>query len=217
MRQRKIRGQKRRHQQIEAWRLENLDLRLDLIEEYKKDHVNIRVHPWCDISITDSVFPEPKGKTKQLMLNGLIDIYHSWKEQLDALGKPYYLKLWLFEQRFSKSQVVCAVGEKMEYYENIFYKPKGEKAFVSENFKHLKYRLDKFNWEHSLDEDYYNNGEFKSPELYPSEEYFEQEKRWFRKLLTKPHRTVVLDSPIGEVTELYFFKRGDLWVGELKG
>ena len=83
MRQRKIRGFNRRFRNIDKWRLRNLDLRLDLIENYKGDHIDIVVHPWCDISIIKSRIPEPKRKTKKLMLNGLIDIYETWKMQLD--------------------------------------------------------------------------------------------------------------------------------------
>ena len=111
MRQQKIRGFNRRFRDIDIWRSENLDLRLDLIEKYNGDHIDIVVHPWCDISIINSKIPEPKRVTKKLILNGLIDIYESWKVQLNNLGKPYYLKIWLFEPRFSKSQVVCAIAD----------------------------------------------------------------------------------------------------------
>ena len=216
MRQQKIRGHKKRHLQIEEWRLKNLDLRLDLVEEYNGDHIDIVVHPWCDISITNSIIPEPKGKTKQLMLNGLIDIYHSWKEQLDKLGQPYYLKIWLFEPRFSKSQVVCAIGERIEFYKNNFFEPENKRSFELKNYGKLKNRLEKFNWDYRLDEDHYDNCEVGDPELYFSEQDYEETKIWFRKLLTKPHRTIKFKEPIGDALESYSFRRGDLWIGELK-
>jgi hypothetical protein len=142
MRQQKIRGNKRRQRYIEEWRLKNLKLHFDLIEKYDSDHIGIVVHPWCDISIANSKIPEPKGVIKQLMLSGLIDIYESWKEQLDKLEQPYYLKLWLFTTRFSKSQVVCAIGEKIEYYENVFFKPDKDKILALENFGSLKAQLE---------------------------------------------------------------------------
>jgi hypothetical protein len=41
MRHQKIRGHNRRYRQIENWRLENIDLRTDLIEEYNGDHIDI--------------------------------------------------------------------------------------------------------------------------------------------------------------------------------
>lgn len=100
MRSRKIRGHKRRHRQIETWLKNNLELRYDLLDNYSSDHIDIIVHPWCDISLKNSRFPEPKGKTKSLMLAGLLDIYDSWKKQLDQFNKPYYLKIWLLNQGF---------------------------------------------------------------------------------------------------------------------
>ena len=87
MRHQKIRGHKRRYRQIENWRIGNIDLRMDLIEKYNGDHIDIVVQPWCDISIINSEIPEPKGKSKQLMLNSLIDIYNSWKVELDQIRK----------------------------------------------------------------------------------------------------------------------------------
>ena len=216
MKQQKIRGQKRRHRQIEEWRLENLNLRFDLIEKYKGDHIDIVVHPWCDISIINSKIPEPKGKTRQLMLTGLIDIYNSWKVQLDKLGQPYYLKIWLFEHRFSKSQVVCAINDRIDYYENNFFKPDNLKTLNLDNFGTAKHRLKDLNWEYRLDEDHYDNCEVGEAELYASIEDYEYSKIWFNRLLKKAHRTNRLNETDGDATELYSFKRGDLWLGGLK-
>lgn len=217
MRQQKIRGQKRRHKQIEKWRLKNLDLRLDLIEKYNRDYIDIIVHPWCDISILNSKIPYPKGKTKKLILNGLIDIYESLKVQLDRLGKPYYLNIWLFEPRFSNSQVVCAIADKIDYYENIFYKPDFKKEFKSSNYGQLlSERLKKFDWDYQLDEDHYDNSEFENPDLYSTLQDFEETKIWFKKLLRNSYRLTKFDNPIEKTTELYSFKKGDIWVLNLK-
>jgi hypothetical protein len=62
MKKQKIRGHKRKHRDIERWRLGNLELRLDLIEKYNYDYIKIFIHPWCDISIIKSEFPEPIKK-----------------------------------------------------------------------------------------------------------------------------------------------------------
>jgi hypothetical protein len=120
MKLKKIRGHNRKHRDIERWRITNLELGLDHLKKYNYDYAKILIHPWCDISITKSEIPVPKGETKQLILSGLIDIYHSWKSTLDEIGQPYYLKIWLFEPRFSRSQVVCAIGDRIDYYENMF-------------------------------------------------------------------------------------------------
>ena len=103
MRLRKIRGHKRRWKKIEDWKNYNLNLDMDYLLEYQRDYVKIRIHPWSGLSLINSVYLEPKRLTKQKMLNGLFDIYDQWKKQLDNFGKPYYLKIWLYDNRFSKT------------------------------------------------------------------------------------------------------------------
>ena len=150
------------------------------------------------------------------MLSGLLDIYESWRAQLDNLGKPYYLKIWLFEPRFSKSQVVCAVDGKIDFYENHFFKPDLKKQFKPSNYGKLSERLQKFNWDYRLDEDHYDNNFIGEPELYASRQEYEDSIIWYNRLLKKPHRLIKFDEPIGEATESYSFKRGDLWIGAQK-
>lgn len=209
MKRRKIRGQQRRQKLIELWRLENLELRLDLIEKYSYSYTKILIHPWCDISITNSEFPEPVRKTKQLMLNGLIDIYRSWKNQLDKLQQPYYLKIWLFEPRFSKSQVVCAIGDRMDYYENLFFNDDKNKILPSQNYGHIKDKLDELKWEHRLDEDHFENDYVGEPELYLTKNDFLENQKWFNRTMKKPHRTTKVENDM----EYYSFQKGDVWLG----
>jgi len=209
----KIRGQNRKLKEIEAWRLKNLDLDLEILNTYDRNKAEIIVHPWCDLALGNSYFPHPKGQVKIKMLSGLLDIYESWKRKLDSLGNPYYLKIWLFEHRFSSSQVVCAINDKVGYYENIFYKPEFSKTFPFKIYGISGYRLQNINWDYYLDEDTYNNDEVGELEHYATREDFEFSKKWFNKIMKKPHRTVILEKPINAITEYYSFKRGDLWIG----
>jgi hypothetical protein len=163
--------------------------------------------------MTNSVIPMPTRKTKLKMLNGLLDIYDNWKQQLDKLGQPYYLKLWLFEPRFSQSQVVCAIDDRIDYYETNFFQPDKNKSFKPENFGQIKDRLKKYNWNYALDEDNYANSDVGEPEDYASRQDYTDSIKWFKKLLNNPHRTTNLKEPIGETTEVYSFRRGDLWIG----
>ncbi len=215
VRYKKIRGHKRRWKVIENWRLENLDLYLNeyLLNERDRYYVKIRVHPWSGLSMINSETPQPTGMTKQKMLIGLLDIYEDWKKQLDKLGHPYYLKIWLFEPRFSKSQVVCAIGENIDFYKNTFFKPEKAKKLNSDTYGQLKKRIENFTWDYRLDEDHYDNSEVGEPENYASRKDYEYTKRWFDKLLMKPHRVYDFKETIGEETETYSFKRGDIWLG----
>ena len=165
MRQNKIRGHNRRHKQIDNWRLVNLSLDLNdyLLNERDRYYAKIRVHPWSGLSLKNSVTPQPTGKTKQKMLNGLLDIFENWKAQLDKLEQPYYLKIWLFEPRFSQSQVVCAIGDRIDFYENTFYKPDNNKTIKLDNYGSLKTKLSKLSWDYRLDEDQYDNNEVSEP------------------------------------------------------
>src|SRR5688572_16639298 len=129
MRTRKIRGHRRRHKQIDKWVLDNLsiDLRYYLSNERDRHYAKIRIYPWSGISVTRSAIPEPTRKTKEKMLKGLLDIYHNLKTQLDEIGQPYYLRIWLFDPRFSQSQVVCAIGDSIDFYKDTFFKPDDKK------------------------------------------------------------------------------------------
>ena len=215
MRQKKIRGHSRRQKQIDIWRLDNLSLDLNdyLLNERDRYYTKIRIHPWSGISLTKSVTPEPTGKTKQKMLNGLIDIYEYWENQLNKLEQPYYLKIWLFDPRFSQSQVVCAIGDNVDFYENAFYKPEINKTIQLDNFGSLKTKLSKLNWDYRIDEDHYDNNYVGEPEFYASRQDYEETKMWFDKLLKKPHRTHKFKEPIGAITESYLFKSGEIWLG----
>jgi hypothetical protein len=217
MRTKKIRGHKRRHRQIDKWRLDNLsiDLKEYLLNGRDRHYVKIRVHPWSGISVTKSLIPEPTRKTKRKMIKGLVDIYKNWKVQLDKLGRPFYLKVWFFEPRFSQSQVVCAIGDSVDFYKNTFFKPDNIKKLNPDKYG-PSLELDKLTWDYHLDEDVYDNCTVGESSQYASPQDYEETEKWFKKILKKPHRTTKLKEPIGDVVELYSFRRGDLWLGEEK-
>jgi len=213
MKKKKIRGHRRRWKDIENWRLNNSGL--NLIEE--RTYAKIWVHPWNGITLTNSLIPEPTRKTKHKIINGLLDIYDNWKKQLDQLGQPYYLKIWLFEPRFSKSQIVCAIGNNSDFHDNTFSStPETNKSLNVDSYGQLKNRLQNYNWDCRLDEDYYFNNEVLPPERYATIQDYEEEKIWFEKLLKKKHRVYKFPEPMGEVTESYVFERGNVWLGEKK-
>jgi len=217
MRQRKIRGHKNIQRKIEYWRLENISFDLNsYLEDNNYCYARIRIYPWNGCTYFDRQVPEPKRKTRQKFISALIDIYNSWKEQLEKLDQPYYLRIRLFNQRFSKSDVICAIGNKIEHYENSYSESNELESLNLDNFGHLKFRLEKFNWDYRIDEDYYDNCTLGTVDEYASIQSYNESKTWFNKLLKSPHRTVEFDNPIDERTECYLFKRGDIWLGELK-
>jgi hypothetical protein len=215
IRYRKIRGHKRRQKQVEQWRLDNLQLKIDILEQFKKDHIDIVVHPWCDFSIINSGFASPKSKTKQLIINALLDIYDSLKIQLDKLDKPYYLKIWLYEERFTKSQVVLAIDNKIEFYQNCFSKPDMETQINKNTFGRHK-RIENYLWEERVDEQFYDNTTLGDPEDYESLEDFIEAKKWFNNLMKKNHKTYYPENPTDDFFEFYGFRMGKVWIGGSK-
>lgn len=214
MKTKKIRGHRRRWNEIDQWVETNKNLDIENLKERRRAYVKIRVHPWSGLSLINSQTPEPRGQTKTKMLGGLIEIYDSWKKELDKLGENYYLKLWLFEPRFAYSQVVCAIADYVDFYKNTFFQPVDSKKLNAKNYGQLKNEMESFNWDYGLDEAHYDDSEPGPPEIYATSADYEEAKRWFEKMLKKPHRTMKFEKPIGGATESYSFKKGDVWLGE---
>jgi len=213
MRKRKIRGHRRRWKAIETWRIKNSSINMDQLNQFSRDYVKIGIYPWYGSSRATANYPEPNGKTKRLMLEALLEIYSLWKTQLDTLNQPYYLKIWLHDPRFSHSQVVCAIGQKYDFYDNTFFDPEANKAIELNNYGTLASAMSAFSWEHRLDEWQIDSTETGSPEDYKDQDSFDQQKAWFEKLLRSPHRTTSI-SNAEEDFDLYSFPMGDVWLGE---
>jgi hypothetical protein len=214
MRHRKVRGHRRRWKIIHNWLAYSKRLDLDYLDEYACDYVKIRVRPWGNLSLRNSAYSPPKGKTKQLILSALIDVYEEWEKTLEAIGQPYYLKIWLYDQRFEMSQVVCALGDRLDFYTKTFEaaSPHDKQAFP--NYGRLNSKLNEFVWKPHLDEDHTDTSDVGDQEDYESAEEYRKALNEFNQQLRKPHRVHKLEKPYDDVSELYFFKRGLVWTGE---
>ncbi len=116
---RKIRGINRRKRAIEQWGARNEALDIERLKETHRDYVKFWVRPWTDLSLINSVYPEPSGELAALLIANLMTIYDSWDEALEQLEQPYYLQTWLFEGAISRSQIVCTINEPMDFA-NVF-------------------------------------------------------------------------------------------------
>ncbi|RKD90473.1 hypothetical protein [Mangrovibacterium diazotrophicum] len=210
----KIRGHRRRWKDIDYWVEANRELDLDELKANQRNYAKIWVRPWSGISITNSQIPAPYGETKLKILGGLIKIYDSWQQQLDQLGESYCLQIWLFEPRFSMSQVVCAIGDYTDFYTDTFFNPIAPKQMIPLNYGRLATEIAGFNWSYRLDEDHWDNNEPGSPDLWANQAEYEAAKKWFRQLMKKPHRTTKPEELAGTATEFYSFKKGAVWLGE---
>ncbi len=210
---RKIRGHRRRWKDIDDWVDRNKNLDLDYLKSRERDYTKIWVHPWSGIAITDSEIAHPKGETRKRMLQGLIDIYDAWKSKLDSLNEPYYLKIWLFDPNFSRSQVVCAIGAALNFYDITFHKPEAQKKLHSGHYGKLSDQMARFDWEYRWDELHFGPDDLGEPEDYVSLEDYKEQKRWFDHMMKKPLRNTSYQDDEGETIIAFAHHQGTVWVG----
>lgn len=112
----KIRGWKRRVRDIERWKAYNMQLDLSLLEKYDRDYVKLGSLSFY------SLFRKYNLPTwyKRLIIQALIEVYDSWKQDLEKLDEPYYLKVWIFEEDILYSQVVASYREMLHFYDTTF-------------------------------------------------------------------------------------------------
>lgn len=125
----KIRGHKRIWKEIDNWVNYNKTLDLDYLKSRKRDYVKVWGSPFKNLSVLNSEFSPPKGKTRQKIIEGILEIFKKWETHLNSLDKPYYLKIWYFPHDVSKCQVVCAIDDFLSFYDITFYKPTIAKPF----------------------------------------------------------------------------------------
>lgn len=206
----KIRGHRKIQKRVQRWIEQNKTLHISDFLANKYCYANVSFHPYFNISINNSNIAEPKTKSRKHIILGLQEIYNNWKMELDKLDQPYFLKIYLFEPRISKSQVICAIGkEKMEYYENFFRKInniKGETNFqkiVSADFK----------WEMHSDDDIYSEQELLTPEsYYHVAEDYNYCKKLLNKLQKKNYTRVKAENEYG-ADYLYYLPKGKVLIG----
>jgi hypothetical protein len=162
---RKLRGGNRIIRKIKYWESYSLNLDLKLLKENHREYVKIWVSPFSHLHLKRYAYPEPSRLHKRLIMNALLNIYDTWKQQLDDLGEPYYLKIWLFENHFKYSQVVCSVQDKLHFYNNAF--TKSDDLESANKFVKINPKIEEYKWELYFDENFDEN-----------ENYVDKENVW---------------------------------------
>lgn len=207
----KIRGQNRRLNAINDWIEEHKILNTSLLKNEKREFVKFSVDPWNRISLTKSEFPEPNGIFKEALINGLFEIYNTWKIQLDSLNKEYYLKMWLFEKNLRKSQIVCSIDEKIDFYENTFEKVEDQNLKNETfNFENLKEKATNYQWEKALDHLYIESDYVGEKSEYKNEKEYFDSKNWFENVVQKKY---IRKDPFGKDDFFYVLENDIVWIG----
>jgi hypothetical protein len=73
------------------------------------DYANLGLKPW-------RVNGKPPVSIRKLWVSHLVANYSEWYEQMATRYDDFYLAVWLFDPTFGESQVVAAIGERMDGY-----------------------------------------------------------------------------------------------------
>jgi hypothetical protein len=154
-----------------------------------------------------------KGELRKNIIETLLKTYFEWKNELDKLNKEYYLAIWLYNPRMLKSEIVCAIDEKVNYYENeSFLASNKNSEFDLNQFGVLSTELQKFTWDRKIDLDSVHEWEINFPkEQYESEKEYNKDQKFYNKLIREKFHVLEKDNE-----KIYFHPKGDVWIGKLK-
>lgn len=195
---RKIRGWKRRVKKIQQWKNTYLELDMAALEAYDRDYVKVWIAPF--FSLQKHTLPM---WYKRLVIQALTEIHASWKMQLDTLGEPYYLKLWIFEKGFMWSQVVVSVRRNLHFYDQTF---EGLEPVAGLPEGLATEAAEKFVWHKG----------FSVSVRYESELQEDAQEGFYSEAETQAIRDSAYLVEKKETEILYFMKEDVVWVGEPK-
>ncbi|MFZ4799724.1 MAG: hypothetical protein ACOYMA_19685 [Bacteroidia bacterium] len=197
----KIRGLRRRKVEFDKLIKSSLFLDLEYLNIHKYNYQKMYVFPWSNYS---SNLKLPKGFRNQIAI-GLIEIFNSWKKELDKMNKPYYLKIWLYYPRIINSQVVCAIGDRIEHYNNLFPIAENNSIFPIKHFQFAKHKIEKLEWKPFFDEETFYESLYHK-ELYSNIEEYNTDQKELDKIRNNHDRKFVYENDT-----CYCINKGIIW------
>jgi len=154
-----------------------------------------------------------KGELRKKIVETLLKTYFEWKKELDKLNKEYYLAIWLYNPRMLKSEIVCAIEEKINYYEKeCFLNSNKNNEFDLNQFGKLSAELKKFSWNRKIDLDSVQEWEINFPkEQYESKREYHKNQKFYKRIIQEQFHVIERDND-----KVYFYPKGDVWIGKLK-
>ncbi|RNB92477.1 hypothetical protein EDM56_01930 [Brevibacillus fluminis] len=190
--------------QLDQWRLRFLHLDIDQLKDNQRDYVKLWIDPFYRL-----VRRNPPLWYSRLLLESMIEVYHSWYRELSRLNEPFYLKIWLYHPNFINSQIVVAIRDCLHNYDNVFDKSNEVKEFPYKALGNQEI-LGQFLWELHIDSDNY----WISDILEDIQLGFKTEKQ-VETLKRRAYKSETVEVSYGK-DELYKIKVGDIWVGQSK-
>lgn len=209
----KIRGFNKKLKYIQNWRNEYVNLNVESLLDNEYEYVKLWVTPFNELRYKERDYIGPTRKVRIEIVSSLINIYDNWRQELDKLNKPYYLKIWLYEPRITSSQVVCAIGDKIEYYNNLFETEAKGTEFPIERYNSINSKFMEFNKKAFLDEEIIEDDNWPIEKWQNEEDYY-WNKRFYNELEQKGYRKEVKQEGAYPPTTTYFIPKGTIWVME---
>ncbi|MFB9326192.1 hypothetical protein ACFFSY_09735 [Paenibacillus aurantiacus] len=198
----KVRGWKRRIREVDMWKNNYLHLDIEELNRTQRKYLKIWLDPWNRL-----VKRTPPVWFSRIILQALLDVYNAWYKKLKATGEPFYLKIWLYSPNFVHSQVVCAVGDALNYYDDTFDKGTVRKEFPTK-FSNLP-NIESLEWELCLDSITYWDSELKEN---IAEGY--ETISSYNNIVQRSYASGQMKLSYGNDT-YYKIKVGDVWLGSL--
>jgi hypothetical protein len=201
----KIRCWKRHKRKIQLWKQNAINLNIDLIRKHHRDYLKLWISPFYSIHRTN-----PPVWYCRLLLEAMIEVYFEWYEKMINEDNEFYLKIWLYEPNFIKSQIVVAYKDCLDFYDNTFEKRPISKKFPIHKYAFLAEKLAMFDWKLCIEADvYWSNNLEENIKLGLSTEQEVNE------IIRQSYRMDKIEYN-NETTYVYSVDVGDVWVGTLK-
>lgn len=154
-----------------------------------------------------------RGLIRKRIVELLFEIHDNWKVELEKLNKPYYLAIWLCEPQIIRSEVVCAIDDRIELYtDHWFDQSRKDQSIRKEAYGKSQDQLERFNWERKNLYDTHENDDYHWPkEKDKNTKQFYKDQRFYSRI--KKTASKISD---GEHGKTYYQRIGDVWVGSEK-
>ncbi|WP_105620104.1 hypothetical protein [Vallitalea okinawensis] len=200
----KTRGLRSKVKRIDHWKEQSKELDLESIKKYGRDYVKIWIPPFYNlykINKYEVGHKNPPNWFNKLILEAMLEVYDSWDKKLRGLNEPYYLKLWLYEPNFINSQIVAAIGDYIDYYEDVFEPDENKKALPIEKFNIKNDGICRFDW-----------GQYKDQAIIYGSDFTDdlESLNYWKEKSYKIKKKIIND----DVDVEYYITKGTIWVGE---
>jgi hypothetical protein len=195
----KLRGMRRRARQFGPWQLlASASSPLEALAYRQYAIANLAATGWRSfLSRNDYRHPVPPPGIRRAMLAGLLSIYQHWHQVLQQGPESFYLRLWINEREFVRSEVVAAIGARIDWYEGLFETPLPGNPPLPAELRQVP-GVQALHWQA-----YYNEAVFSAEDLNTDSVL----KKW---VMRRPHRTVEQADDL-----LYVVRTGRYWIGGL--